>query len=141
MDSAYLIFFLRYRSKYDYEISIEFKIEFPNIVSWKEWEREKSSFRWPNEVSTHHHWGEISTNVTEPESNFLIEAKISGNERGRNILYSFVEPINNFFLNKKEILLAQIEACRKLSVELSRPDKLIIVENEIRELEISIPRI
>jgi hypothetical protein len=80
-------------------------------------------------------------NVTEPESNFLIEAKISGNGHGRNILYSFVEPINNFFLNKKEILIAQIEACRKLSIELSQPDELIVVENEIKELETSFPRI
>jgi hypothetical protein len=70
----------------------------------------------------------------------MIEAKISGSERGRNILYSFVEPINNFFINKKEILLAQIDACRKLSVELSRPEEITAVENEIKELESSIPK-
>jgi hypothetical protein len=39
----------------------------------------------------------------EGETLFQIDAKIGGNSKRRKILYSFIEPLNSFYLEKTEI--------------------------------------
>lgn len=77
-------------------------------------------------------------NILEPESDFIVEAKIIGKRNDRGVRYSFVEPLNNYFLNKKEILLAQIEACKKLLTNLTQKEDVFVIRIEIQELESSI---
>ena len=51
----------------------------------------------------------------EGETLFQIDAKIGGNSTRREILYSFIEPLNSLYLEKTEIYRAQIQACRNLT--------------------------
>ena len=51
----------------------------------------------------------------EVETLFQLDAKIGGNSKRREILYSFIEPLNSLYLEKTEIYRAQIQACRNLS--------------------------
>jgi hypothetical protein len=79
-------------------------------------------------------------NIAEPETFFLIEAKINGNQQQRNILYSFVESSNNHCLNKRQILIAEIEACKRLSKHHSKGEEIFSIKNEIQELHTSFER-
>ena len=46
----------------------------------------------------------------EVETLFQLDAKIGGNSKKREILYSFIEPLNSLYLEKTEVYRAQIQA-------------------------------
>ena len=50
-------------------------------------------------------------NVAEKENQFEMEAKTFNRKKKGNIIYSFVDSYHILCLDKKEILLAQIQAC------------------------------
>jgi hypothetical protein len=68
----------------------------------------------------------------------MIEAKITGKRENRNIIYSFVDPLNNYFFSRKEILLAQIAACKKLLYEPASLEDKFLIDSEIQGLDSSI---
>lgn len=74
-------------------------------------------------------------NTLEPVSENIIEAKIIGKTRDRNIIYAFVDPLNNYFLKRNEIFLAQIAACKKLSSEHNHKEDISLINNEILDLQ------
>jgi hypothetical protein len=55
-----------------------------------------------------------SMNVAEKENQFEMEAKTLNHKKKRNIIYSFVDSYHSLCLDKKEIILAQIQACERL---------------------------
>jgi hypothetical protein len=53
-------------------------------------------------------------NVTDLETLIQIDAKICGSERSRKIAYSIMDFHHSLYINKKDIILAQIQACEVL---------------------------
>jgi hypothetical protein len=53
-------------------------------------------------------------NVTDFETLIQIDAKICGSERSRKIAYSIMDFRHSIYINKKDIILAQIQACELL---------------------------
>ena len=74
----------------------------------------------------------------EGETLFQIDAKIGGNSKRREILYSFIEPLNSLYLEKTEIYRAQIQACRKLTKQIRSSEDTQIIDNEISQLQLTL---
>ena len=74
----------------------------------------------------------------EGETLFQIDAKIGGNSTRREILYSFIEPLNSLYLEKTEIYRAQIQACRNLTRYISSREEIQIIDNEISQLQLTL---
>ena len=53
-------------------------------------------------------------NVTDLESSFQIDAKICGSMKSRKIAYSIMDFHHSIYINKKDIIFAQITACEQL---------------------------
>jgi hypothetical protein len=53
-------------------------------------------------------------NVTDCERLIQIDAKICGSEKSRKIAYSVMDFHHSIYINKKDIILAQIQACELL---------------------------
>jgi hypothetical protein len=53
-------------------------------------------------------------NIVEMESPFIIEAKTTGSNTNRSVIYSPVDTYHNIFIDKRELILAQIHACEIL---------------------------
>ena len=77
-------------------------------------------------------------NELEGETLFELDAKIGGNSKGREILYSFIEPLNSFYLKKTEIYRAQIKACRNLTKHIRLSEETQIIDNEISQLQLTL---
>lgn len=75
---------------------------------------------------------------TEVETLFQLDAKIGGNSKRREILYSFIEPLNSLYLEKTEIYRAQIQACRNLSKYIRSNEDTQIIDKEISQLQITL---
>ena len=79
----------------------------------------------------------MNIGISEISSNIM--AKIcSHNNRNRKVTYTFVDAYHNICIGKKDILISQLEACKRL-FEYSRDevDKKAI-EKEISELEMTL---
>jgi hypothetical protein len=50
-------------------------------------------------------------NIINAETPFMIEAKTCGCEKNKNVSYRFIESGHGLCYDKKEIILAQIQAC------------------------------
>ena len=74
----------------------------------------------------------------EGETLFQIDAKIGGNSKRREILYSFIEPLNSLYLEKTEIYRAQIQACRNLSRQIRSNEDTQIIDKEISQLQLTL---
>ncbi len=74
----------------------------------------------------------------EGEGLVQIDAKIGGNSKRREILYSFIEPLNSLYLEKTEIYRAQIQACRKLTKQIRSSEDSQIIDNEISQLQLTL---
>ncbi len=53
-------------------------------------------------------------NVTDLETLIQIDAKICGSERSKKKDYSIMDFHHSIYINKKDIILAQIQACELL---------------------------
>jgi hypothetical protein len=75
-------------------------------------------------------------NVVEMESPFIIEAKTTGSNMNRNVTYSLVDTYHNVFIDKKDLILAQIQACERLLKYTKDRIDQIILEKEIGDLKL-----
>ena len=53
-------------------------------------------------------------NIAQTENPFVIEAKTCGCKNKKNITYSFIESSHSLCIDRREIILAQIQACERL---------------------------
>ena len=53
-------------------------------------------------------------NVTDLDSTIQIDAKLCGSFQRRKIAYSIMDYHHSLYINKKDIILAQIQACEVL---------------------------
>jgi len=75
-------------------------------------------------------------NIVGIEVPFIIEAKTTGLKKRRNVTYSLVDAYHTTCIDKKDIILGQIQACeRLLKYTRDRLDQ-IILEKEVADLKL-----
>jgi hypothetical protein len=78
-------------------------------------------------------------NLVEIETPFIIEAKTCGcKNKERNISYHFVESIHSLCIDKKEIMVAQIQACERLLKYVKDEIDIIAIKKEISDLKLAL---
>lgn len=78
-------------------------------------------------------------NIAYMESTSFVEAKTCGcKEKGVKIAYSFIDCYHNLCVDKKDIILAEIDACERLK-KYSRDDvEKKVIQREISELKMTL---
>ena len=78
-------------------------------------------------------------NIAYMESPLHIEAKTCGcKEKGITIVYSFVDSYHNLCVDRKDIVLGQLDACeRLLKYAIDEMDKKAVIK-EIAELKMTL---
>ena len=75
-------------------------------------------------------------NVTDLESSIQIYAKICGSVERRRIAYSIMDFHHSLYVNRKDIILAQISACELLyKYAIDSFDKMVL-KKEISDLKL-----
>jgi len=74
-------------------------------------------------------------NIDESEVPSVIVAKTCGCKNNRRVTYLFVEGYHSLCHNKKDIIIAEIEACEKLLKYSRSSDEKELVQREIDELK------
>lgn len=80
-------------------------------------------------------------NIAYTESPTYVEAKTCGcREKGIKIAYSFVDTYHSLCLDKKDIIMAQIDACERLLNNTTDTDKISdsAITKEIAELKMAL---
>jgi hypothetical protein len=78
-------------------------------------------------------------NIDFPEASSLVIAKLCGcKERGRKVAYSLLNETHGLCLDKKDIIIGELEACEKLQTSPYENDNRIVLEREIRELKMAL---
>ena len=77
-------------------------------------------------------------NIIDSETVFNIDTKVSSRKDKRNIIYSFVEQPHNLYIDKKEIILAQLHACERLLKYFKDSVDVGFINKEIADLKTSL---
>jgi len=73
-------------------------------------------------------------NISGIETPLIVDAKICGCSK-RNIAYSLFESPHSLCIDKREILLAQLQACERLLKHANDTTELSIIKNGISALK------
>lgn len=73
-------------------------------------------------------------NISISEPQLICEAKICGCNNNK-IVYGFTESVHSLCIDKKQLILLQIQACRNLLKHTTEKLELRMIEKEIDELE------
>ena len=76
----------------------------------------------------------MKMNISMTDSQLICEAKICGCIDNKRVVYGFSEPVHSLCIDRKQLILSQIQACRNLLRFTTDKLELVIVENEINEL-------
>jgi hypothetical protein len=77
-------------------------------------------------------------NIINSESQGIV-AKTCGRQNGiKKITYCFVDNYYDLYKDKRDIILAEINACEKLLKYHSAIDEVILIEEEINELRMAL---
>ena len=76
-------------------------------------------------------------NIAESENPFVIEAKTCGCKDKRNVTYSFIGSSHSLCIDRRDIILAQIQACERLLKYVKDETELAAVEKEIAYLKLA----
>jgi len=77
-------------------------------------------------------------NILESETPFLIEAKTCGYSKKKSITYHFIESSHSLCLDKREIILAQIQACNRLLKYAKDESDRVAINGELGELKLTL---
>ena len=77
-------------------------------------------------------------NIVESEVPFIVEAKTCGCKNRKSVSYHFVEPSHSLCLDKRELVLAQIQACERLLKYSKDKIELATIEKEIADLKLAL---
>lgn len=80
-------------------------------------------------------------NIIEDEIQYIIDAKISGNNynKSKNISYQFIEPVHGLCIDKRELLNGQIQACyRLLKDTIVDSEDDIVLREELTKLSLAL---
>jgi len=74
--------------------------------------------------------------VTDLESSIQIDAKICGSVERRSIAYSIMDFHHSLYINRKDIILAQISACELLYKYTTDSFDKNVLKKEISDLKL-----
>lgn len=79
-------------------------------------------------------------NIGNSEVNNIIVAKTCGSKTSgsRGVTYSFVDTYHALSLHRKDILIAELEACERLLKYADDESDRIILEKEIADLKLAL---
>ncbi len=78
-------------------------------------------------------------NIVDVETPFIIEAKTCGCKTKKNISYSLIESSHSLCVDRKEIILAQIQTCERLLNYVNDEIELVkVINKEIAELKLAL---
>jgi len=78
-------------------------------------------------------------NIAESEEPVIVIAKTCGcKEKGKRVTYSLVDAYHSLCLDKKEIILAQIQACERLLKYVTDENDMSILGEEVAELRLAL---
>ncbi len=78
-------------------------------------------------------------NIAQIEAPFLVEAKTCGcKNKKRNISYSVIESEHGLCIDRRELILAQIEACEILLKYTKDEGDSMIIKKEISLLKLAL---
>ena len=78
-------------------------------------------------------------NIVESETPYLVEARTCGcKEMGRSVSYHFIESAHSLCLRKGELILAQIQACERLSKYTKDKEEIRLLKDEISNLRLAL---
>ena len=75
-------------------------------------------------------------NLVAMESPFVVHAKTIGHKQRRNVIYSVENSYHSICIDKRGILLEQIDACERVLKYASDRIDQIILEKEIADLKL-----
>ncbi|HEX5186743.1 MAG TPA: hypothetical protein VFV86_07615 [Nitrososphaeraceae archaeon] len=70
-------------------------------------------------------------NISITDYQLICEAKICGCVGNKRVVYVFSEPVHSLCIDRKQLLLSQIQACRNLLKYTTDKIEMLIVEKEI----------
>lgn len=73
----------------------------------------------------------MNMNISNTDYQLICEAKICGLIDNKRVVYVFSEPVHRLCIDRKQLVLSQIQACRLLLKCTTNKIKLLIVEKEI----------
>jgi hypothetical protein len=81
-------------------------------------------------------------NIISTEGSLFVVAKVcncnQANELGRKVTYEFIDMYYSTYLDKRDIITAQLRACERL-IECSRnKNDISIMKREIKELKMAL---
>jgi hypothetical protein len=83
--------------------------------------------------------GENKLNIIEFESQVIVEAKLCGcTNNKKSVSYHFIDCVHSLCLGKREIILAQIQACEKLLKYIKDDIEMDAIKKEITELKLAL---
>ena len=78
-------------------------------------------------------------NIAESEIACQMIAKTCGcKDKNRKVTYSIIDSYHNLCSDKRDIILAQIDACERLSKYTKDGSDLFLLEREIAELKLAL---
>ena len=78
-------------------------------------------------------------NIDFAETPSLVIAKLYGSKESRiRVTYSLLNETHGLCLDKKDLIVGQLEACEKLLMYSDENDNRIALEREIRELKMAL---
>jgi hypothetical protein len=77
-------------------------------------------------------------NIVQIDTPFDVEAKTCGNKNNKKVVsYHFIESNHSICIDKKEIIMTQIQACERLLKHTKDYDDFILVKKEILKLKLA----
>jgi hypothetical protein len=73
-------------------------------------------------------------NITISESLMIYEAKLCGCNNKKKVVYGFSEPVHSLCIDKNQLILSQMQACRNLMPSITDETELNTVKKELNEL-------
>jgi hypothetical protein len=77
-------------------------------------------------------------NIINSETPTIVEAKTCGYNNERIVSYHFIESTHSLCVDKKEIIVAQIQACERLLKYVKDEMDIIAIKKEISELKLAL---
>ena len=82
--------------------------------------------------------GDKHVNIIEPETQFIVEAKICGcSNNKKSVSYHFIDFVHSLCFDKREIILAQIQACERLLKYIKDDSETNAIKREITEIKLT----
>jgi hypothetical protein len=77
-------------------------------------------------------------NIVNSETPIIIEANTCRCNKKRNVSYKLIYSLHSLYVDKREIMLSQIQACERLLKYVKDETDLIIIKKEISDLKFSL---